>query len=284
MEAFCGVRGEFMRNVSVVALFFLLTAGVLSGQQTTQSVQVKVYAVGSGVTAPELLPLNLSLFPTEKCGNKVDGKVTLSLLVDATGKPRNLMFIKPLGNDLDRYVLKIIEADRFNPGTSDGTPVVVGESVEVNIHACADQTGDDVINKITRLRLRSQPEQKFGDLIPLPQKAILASDETFGSENKGDTPRIYKVGDGISAPVLLVNSDVEYTDEARQAKYNGICTLSVIIDAQGMPQNIQVKQPVDYGMTENAIKALRHFRFKPAIKNGEPVPVEINFILNFNIG
>jgi TonB family protein len=294
MDAFCCIRGKFMRNFTVIAMFALMVTGFSSGQQATQATTnsqadaqpapVKVYAVGPDVTAPELQPLNLSLLSTEKCRNKLDGKVVLSLLVDATGKPRNLMFLKPLGNDLDKYALEIVDADRFNPGIHDGAPVVVGQTVEVNIHACVEQTNEDVIKKTYRLRLRSQPEQKFGDLAQAPKKSVLTSDEISRLKFSYNGNPVNPVRDGISPPVPLISPEAEFSDDARRAKYQGTCLISLTVDRNGLPRNLRVVKPLDYGLTEQSIEAVKRYRFKPAMKNGEPVPVEVNIEVSFHIG
>src|ERR1035437_7978369 len=139
-----------MRGLWFVALFVVLGASFSGGQQASPSApssvadaqpdRVKVYAVGPDVTAPELIPVNQESVLTQKCKKKVDDKVVLSVIVDATGKPRNLLFLRPLGTDLDKLALEVVAADRFKPGTYDGAPVVVAESVEVSLQACIEQT------------------------------------------------------------------------------------------------------------------------------------------------
>lgn len=160
-----------MRVLWVVALFVTLSMSFSGGQQAVtsglppvpdvQPARVKVYSVGPGVTAPKLLPLNLAPISDEQCKMKVGGKVVLSVLVDTTGQLHNIMFLKPLGTDLDRFALKIVSADRFIPGTHEGVPVVVGQSVEVDLQACVDEKKDNAGKKIYSLRLRSQPVQKL---------------------------------------------------------------------------------------------------------------------------
>lgn len=51
------------------------------------------------------------------------------------------------------------------------------------------------------------------------------------------TDGVYRIGNGVSAPILLSSVNAEFTDQARRAKYQGVCTLSVVIDSQGNPQN-----------------------------------------------
>jgi TonB family protein len=282
-----------MRNISVIALFGLMAAGSSGGQQITQAVTdlqsdthpapVKVYAIGPGVTAPELLPLDLGPFPTEKCREKVDGKVALTLLVDTEGKPHNIMFLHPLGTNLDKLALKIVEADQFKPGTHDGAPVVIGESVEVEMHACAEQTKEDLANKSYRLRLRSQPVQNF-EVLPQPmEEAVLAPNDIEQKKSKDGSPVQFKVGGKVSPPVVLNNVEAEFSDAARQAKYQGTCLIALTVDRNGLPQNLHVVKSLDYGLTEKAIESVRKYRFKPAMRNGVPVPVLINVQVEFRI-
>lgn len=95
---------------------------------------------------------------------------------------------------------------------------------------------------------------------------------------------LYRVGGGISAPVPLNDVEAEFSDEARRAKYQGVCLVALIVDAQGMPQNVHVIRPLGMGLDEKAIEAVRKYRFKPAMKDGKtPVPVPITVEVNFRL-
>jgi TonB family protein len=283
-----------MRALWVVGLLVSLGTSFSGGQQSSpapsplpdaQPVRVKVYAGGPGVTAPELLPPSPLPNPAEKCKKKqeVDGKVVLSVLVDATGQPRNLMFLYPLGNDLDKFALQIVSADRFKPGTHDGAPVVVAQSVEVNLQACVEQKKDDADKKTYWLRLRSQPVQKLGTLPQSPEEAVLTAIDLPLDVMSNATARFYQVGGGVSAPVLLNFPPAQFSDEARRAKYQGTCRLSLVVDTKGLPQDVRVEQPLEYGLSEKAIEAVSRYRFKPAMKNGVPVPVKLKVEVDFHL-
>jgi TonB family protein len=95
---------------------------------------------------------------------------------------------------------------------------------------------------------------------------------------------VYRVGGQISAPVLTHGVDPEFSDEARRSKYQGICLISVIVDAQGNPQNPRVVRPLGMGLDEKALEAVRQFKFKPALKDGKtPVPVMMTVEINFRL-
>jgi protein TonB len=50
-----------------------------------------------------------------------------------------------------------------------------------------------------------------------------------------------------------------------------------------MPQNVHVERALGMGLDEKAIEAVRQYRFRPAMKNGVPVPVEIKVEVNFRL-
>lgn len=94
---------------------------------------------------------------------------------------------------------------------------------------------------------------------------------------------VMRPGGGVSKPVLIYSVDPEFSDEARRAKYQGICVVSLIVDAHGNPQNIQVVRALGMGLDQKAEEAVKQYKFKPAYYHGHPVPVLINVEVNFRI-
>jgi len=91
-------------------------------------------------------------------------------------------------------------------------------------------------------------------------------------------------GRGVfTAPVLLVKAEPAYSEEARKGKVQGTVILVVEIDSSGRPRNIRVRRPLGFGLEERAVQAVGSWRFRPAYRNGKPVPcsaeVEVNFRL-----
>lgn len=91
------------------------------------------------------------------------------------------------------------------------------------------------------------------------------------------------IGGGVSSPVVIYQVDPEFSEEARKAKFMGVVLVNLIVDTQGRPQNVHILRGVGMGLDENAIKAVQQYRFKPAMENGKPVPVELNVEVNFQI-
>ncbi len=107
----------------------------------------------------------------------------------------------------------------------------------------------------------------------------------YGPGEGGNTGGgLYQIGGRVSAPVVIHSVEAEFSDEARRAKYQGVCLISLIVDAQGNPQNIRVARPLGMGLDEKAIQAIRQYKFKPAMKDGKtPVPVMITIEVDFRL-
>ena len=66
-------------------------------------------------------------------------------------------------------------------------------------------------------------------------------------------------------------------------KFKGIVLVNLIVDAKGKPQDVHVLRGVGMGLDEKAIKAVKQYKFKPALLGGKPVPVELNVEINFQM-
>jgi TonB family protein len=95
---------------------------------------------------------------------------------------------------------------------------------------------------------------------------------------------VYQIGGGVSAPIAIFTPEAEFSDEARRAKYQGVCLISLIVDAQGNPQDPRVIRALGMGLDEKALEAVRKYKFKPAMKDGRTaVPVRITIEVNFRL-
>jgi TonB family protein len=277
-----------MRVAQLIGCLTISLVPSLIAQQQNSSagatpVQTNVYSPGPDVTAPELLPFNVTINPPKSCKQKMDGTVGLFLLVDETGMPRDVMFLKPLANDLDRLALQVVGADRFKPGTHEGKPVVVEQSLQVGIKGCVEETVDSAGKKSLQLRVRALPEQELGTPAGPLSKAITLSPDTGAKDAQADTTHPAHVGAGVSPPVPLNTVVAQYTQEARRTKINGYCLVSVTVDAHGMPQSLRIIKSLDPGLDQNALIAAGKYRFMPAMKKGTPVPVMITVEVNFRL-
>jgi protein TonB len=93
----------------------------------------------------------------------------------------------------------------------------------------------------------------------------------------------YRMGKGITPPRPTYAPDPEFSEEARKAKYQGICVLEVTVDATGRPTNIHIVNSLGMGLDEKAIEAVKTWRFDPGMKDGHPVAVAVNLEVDFHL-
>jgi len=91
------------------------------------------------------------------------------------------------------------------------------------------------------------------------------------------------VGGDVVAPVKIYAPQPQYTEIARRARIEGIVIVQAIIDKEGNVTNVKVLKSLPMGLGEEAAKAIKNWRFKPATLNGKPVDVYYNLTVNFRL-
>jgi periplasmic protein TonB len=94
---------------------------------------------------------------------------------------------------------------------------------------------------------------------------------------------VMHIGGGVSKPVVLYQVEPEFSEEARKAKFSGNVEVYLWVDTDGKPSHIRVVRGVGMGLDEKAVEAVRQYRFKPAMKDGKPVQVDLYVDVNFQI-
>jgi TonB family protein len=99
----------------------------------------------------------------------------------------------------------------------------------------------------------------------------------FGpGEGGGTGGGTFRVGGGVSAPTIIRRVEPQYSEEARKARYQGMVVLEAIVRKDGSVEIVRVVRSLGFGLDESAIQALRQWKFRPAMMNGEPVNVSLN--------
>jgi len=86
-----------------------------------------------------------------------------------------------------------------------------------------------------------------------------------------------------SKPVILSHVRPEYTEEARNNQVRGEVIVRVLVGADGEVKTARIVKGLPDGLNEKAIDAARKTKFKPAMKDGKPVPYMATLSINFNI-
>ena len=86
-----------------------------------------------------------------------------------------------------------------------------------------------------------------------------------------------------SSLAVLSKVTPTYTNAARQAKVEGTVVLTIDVGADGRAHHIRVSKALGSGLDEQAVNAVRHWRFRPAMKNGTPVTVPATIKVPFRL-
>lgn len=101
-------------------------------------------------------------------------------------------------------------------------------------------------------------------------------------ENRTQTiAQAVTVTDAITPPRLSEVASPFYTDEARKKKIEGTVTVSIVVDKDGDVVDAKIVKGLGYGLDENAIAAVKEWKYKPAEKDGIPVAVRMNVDVDF---
>jgi TonB family protein len=70
---------------------------------------------------------------------------------------------------------------------------------------------------------------------------------------------------------ILFKPKPDYTDEARKLKIEGEALVKILFTAGGEVRVLEVIKGLGHGLDESATRAAQQIRFKPALRDGQPV-------------
>ena len=95
-------------------------------------------------------------------------------------------------------------------------------------------------------------------------------------------------GAQIKGPVPISMPAPPYTPQAKKDKVQGAIVAAVDVDASGNVAGVKLtavslSRDLTDGLDESVLQALPTWKFKPAMKKGEPVPVKVTVHVIFNL-
>jgi TonB family protein len=204
------------------------------------------------ITPPRVIRQSNPDYSYEARKKKINGICLVSFTVDTDGVPQSVRVVKSLEPSLDANAAQAIETWRFKPALKDGkTPIPFDLTVEVSFRLLDTHNSASVV-------------------------AILA---------RPDEPGILLSYDGsrVIPPIPITQIAPKYPFWAKVGRIRGDCTVGMIVDSEGVPQNVHLVKSADLRLDESALKAVKQWRYKPASKDGAPVPVEMSVIVKFHL-
>ena len=95
------------------------------------------------------------------------------------------------------------------------------------------------------------------------------------------TDEAVAITEGITPPRLSEVASPDYTAEAKKKKIEGTVTLMIVVDKKGDVVDAKVVKGLGYGLDENAIIAVKEWKYKPAEKDDQPITVKMEVTVDF---
>jgi protein TonB len=105
---------------------------------------------------------------------------------------------------------------------------------------------------------------------------------TPAAEETTKEPIKLRVSSGVAQGLLVHQVDPVYPREARKEHIQGTVLLQVVIDRQGNVTELRVSkgEPI---LAEAAVSAVKQWKYRPYLLNGEPVEIATTVLINFHM-
>lgn len=198
---------------------------------------------------------------------RIQGSVILQVKISKSGDVENVQLVSghPM---LATSAIDAVKQWKYKPYLLNREPVEVETRVTVNF----------------TLPETHPPQGVAGDMpggIPPGERGGIAPSNPGGANHSAGPQRV-RVSQGVMAGRLVTKVPPEYPDAARDQRIQGVVVLAVIIDREGSVSNIQLisGHPL---LAPAAIEAVKQWKYKPYLLNGEPIEVETQVTVNFTL-
>ena len=90
--------------------------------------------------------------------------------------------------------------------------------------------------------------------------------------------------EGVTAPILIKQVKPKYPHSLFSTPPTGVATVGLNLNTEGIPQDLRILQSAGNDkLDQSALDAVRQYRFKPAMKEGHPVMVDMKIEVHFTI-
>lgn len=199
-----------------------------------------------------------AVYPSTALQAGIQGFVLLNVRIDKDGNVAEVTLVSghPL---LVQAAMDAVKQWKYQPYLLNGAPT----ELETTVHLRFDLSGGGNV---------IEPEASMTELAP----AIPA--DTAGPE----VPKRVRISQGVATALVADKVQPEYPAEAREQHIQGSVLLQVIISEEGNVENLQLisGHPL---LAAAAIDAVKQWKYRPYLLNGQPVEVQTQVLVNFTL-
>lgn len=127
-------------------------------------------------------------------------------------------------------------------------------------------------------------DEGLADECGLRAKGDSKSQGSPGQEAKqGNESNPFRVAGEVAAPIPTFKPEPPYSERARRVRYQGTTVLYMVVDAQGNVVQTRVVKVLGLGLDQNALQTVRTWKFRPAMRHGQPVAVRVMVEIVFRL-
>jgi protein TonB len=178
------------------------------------------------------------------------------------------------------------------PPPPPAAPVKVVKVVETDVVNNQLRTPTKIPKKVEMIKEEEAPPPQAGVVGGVPggvpggsmggvMGSIIGSTPT--AIPKVATPQRVRVSAGVTQGLKIKNVNPVYPQMAKIARVQGPVVLAAVIGKDGSIQNLHVLSTASPLLNQAAIDAVREWRYRPYILNGEPVEVDTQITVNFTL-
>jgi TonB family protein len=196
---------------------------------------------------------------------RIEGKVILRVTVTRAGDVQNLQLIS--GHSmLAPAAIDAIKQWKYQPYQVNGELVDVQTTVQVNFKLATKPTPSGIAGDVP------------GGLLP----GTIGSIASEAAPIPADSANRVRVSEGVMRAFRIEESDAVYPPLALQARIEGTVILRLQISKAGDVEKLDLisGHPM---LAPSAIEAVKQWKYKPYLVNGDPKPVETVVSINFAI-
>ena len=97
------------------------------------------------------------------------------------------------------------------------------------------------------------------------------------------TPTRIRVSQGVTAGMKIHDVTPQYPQMAKIARVQGPVVLAAVIGKDGAIRNLRVVSTASPLLNQSALDAVKQWKYRPYILNGEPVEVDTTITVNFTL-
>jgi periplasmic protein TonB len=94
---------------------------------------------------------------------------------------------------------------------------------------------------------------------------------------------VFRVSKSVEHPKIVSQIDPDFSESARAQQFSGTTIVSLEVDKSGAVRDVQIVQPIGCGLNDQAVRAVKQWRFLPGRRKGEPVAVLVKAEVSFRL-